>query len=70
MRQSKNKKYNVNGFKALKEARGKNKQSFGKSEQLKNKKKSVEELVGFITNLGVDKLIVLSINKKKKEKEK
>ena len=52
MKQGKNKKYNVNGFKALKEARGKNKQSFGKSEQLKNKrkKKSVEELVEFITN--------------------
>ena len=39
MRQSKNKKYNVNGFKALKESRAKNMQSFGKSEQLKNKKK-------------------------------
>ena len=69
MKQGKDKKYNVNGFKALKEARGKNKQSFGKSEQLKNKrKKSVEELVGFITNLGVDKLRVLSADNKEVKK--
>ena len=35
-----------------------------------DKKKSVEELIGFITNLRADKLRILSINKKKKEKEK